>query len=265
MGLPKGVFEAKKTDGTIYFRASITYRNKHISLGSFNTVSVASDAYLEADKLLHDTTLTITTYQEAENILTFDKWVSLINFRDNKIYFKNPIYLYSKYFIYFLNRHTELKFDVDDLFYYSHHKILKRGGHLFVADYGMQVNILSRYGIKNYAVPGKDYVFVNGDFLDYRYRNIQILNRYYGVSKEEKSGRISFAARININGSYLIGRYQSETDAAIAYNKAVDILKSKGLTKNFNENYIEDYNSIQYAARYNTVRISNKIRELSFE
>ena len=29
-----GVFTAKKKDGTIYFRASLTYRNKHISLGS---------------------------------------------------------------------------------------------------------------------------------------------------------------------------------------------------------------------------------------
>lgn len=37
---------------------------------------------------------------------------------------------------------------------------MRRGGHLFVADYGMQVNILNRYGIKNYAVKDKDYIFV---------------------------------------------------------------------------------------------------------
>ena len=45
-----------------------------------------------------------------------------------------------------------LKFDIDDLFYYSSHKILKRQGHLYVNDYGMQITILNRYGIKNYGV-----------------------------------------------------------------------------------------------------------------
>ena len=29
---------------------------------------------------------------------------------------------------------------------------MKRGGHLFVAEYGMQTSVLSRYGIRSYAV-----------------------------------------------------------------------------------------------------------------
>ena len=34
---------------------------------------------------------------------------------------------------------------------------MRRNEHYFVADYGMQVTILNRYGIRNYGVLGKDY------------------------------------------------------------------------------------------------------------
>ena len=47
MSLP-GAFKAQKKDGTIYYRSSITYKNKHISLGSFKTEEEASGAYIEA-------------------------------------------------------------------------------------------------------------------------------------------------------------------------------------------------------------------------
>ena len=84
----------------------------------------------------------------------------LINFRDNGIYFGTPIYARPKFFYYYLSPVDVLKFDIDDLFYYSSRKIMKRGEHLFVADYGMQVNILNRYGIRSFAVAGKDYLFL---------------------------------------------------------------------------------------------------------
>lgn len=74
-----------------------------------------------------------------------------MNFRDNGVYIKTPIYLRRNYFEYFLSPTLILKFDIDDLFYYSSHRIQKRGGHLFVSDYGMQYNILSRYGIKSHG------------------------------------------------------------------------------------------------------------------
>ena len=47
-----GVFEAQKKDGSIYYRASITFRSKHISLGSFPTELQAGQAYKEAKLLL---------------------------------------------------------------------------------------------------------------------------------------------------------------------------------------------------------------------
>ena len=44
----KGVFPATKKDGTIYYRTSINYSGKHISLGSFASEEMAHLAYKEA-------------------------------------------------------------------------------------------------------------------------------------------------------------------------------------------------------------------------
>ena len=166
MSLP-GSFQARKKDGTLYYRSSITYKNKHISLGSFSTEKEAHAAYLQAGTLINDKNLTIDSYTD-DTILAFDKWIVLINFRDNNIYFNTPIYVRPKFFYYYLTRTIRLTFDIDDLFFYASHKISRRGGHLFVADYGMQLSIHTRYGIKNYAVLDKDYRFINGDIHDYR-------------------------------------------------------------------------------------------------
>lgn len=111
------------------------------------------------------------------------KWVSLINLRDNGLYIGNPIYLGQQLFYYYLSPHHVLKFDMEDLFYYSSHKIMCRGNHYFVADYGMQQTLTSRYGIKSYGVTGVDYCFVNGDPTDFRRENLQIHNIYHGVRK----------------------------------------------------------------------------------
>lgn len=258
MSLPKGVFSAKKKDGTCYYRVSITYHSKHISLGSFGRLNDAAKCFETARRLL-DGSASVDDYTE-DVCLSFDKWVILVNFRDNNIYFKTPIYLYKKYFLYYLKKDCPLKFDVDDLFYYSTHTIMTRNGYFFVADYGMQVNILSRYGIRNHAVAGRDYIFVNGDYNDFTYENIRIINRYFGVERVQKDGRTVYRAKIHINGDYIIGYYETEETAAIAYNKAAALLKSKGFVKNFPENYIENISAIEYAKIYNHVRISDKIR-----
>lgn len=254
-----GVYQASMKNGTLYYRASITYRGKHISLGSFTEEADANSAYLLAGRVLNDNFgIKIEAYPKSST-LTFHKWVVLINFRDNHIYFKNPIYIKKRYFLYYLDQKTCLRFDAEDLFYYAHHKIMKRGGHLFVSDYGMQVSILSRYGIKNHAVAGRDYCFVNGDDCDYSYHNLLIINPYYGVSKLNTKGLPSYQAKIHINGDYLIGRYPSEVEAAIAYNKAVLLLKNKGLQKNYPQNYIEGLNEITYASIFQRLRISKKL------
>lgn len=253
-----GVYKAQKKDGTIYYRASITYRSKHLSLGSFLSEEDASNAYREALRILNNNEITIFNYHEQQTFLRSDKVVMLLNFRDNGLYFNNPIYLRKGYFSYFLTENIELKFDNDDLFYYSGHRILRRQGHLYVNDYGMQYSILSRYGIKPYAVSGRDYTFANGDETDFRYSNIIVLNRYHGVCEVIQNGIKRYRVSIHINGNYKVGIYSSEIKAAIAYNKAADLAKACGIRKAFPENFIETVTPKEYANIYSKLSVSKK-------
>lgn len=254
----EGVFPAAKKNGEVYFRASLTYRRKHISLGSFSTAYKAHRAYLEGRRVLDNPDCTITSYPESSP-LSFEKWVCLINFRDNGLYFGTPIYMGKKFFSYHLSPSLALKFDPDDLFYYSSHKIMRRGNHYFVADYGMQVSIISRYGIKPYAREGKDFRFINGDRTDFRRENLEILNLYRGVTPEHKNGQHIYAVRIHVRGNYIVGRYSSELEAAIAYNKAIDVLRKNGIRKNFTPNYIEGLSPSRYAELYTSLHISPRL------
>ena len=122
---------------------------------------------------------------------------------------------------------------------------MRRNGHLFVSDYGMQINILSRYGIKNYAVAGRDYYFANEDPTDFRYSNIIVVNRYYGVTKITSSRGETYKVQIHINGNYIVGTYQNEEKAAIA-------------CKNFQTNYLEHYSPREYAEVYSQIKVSEK-------
>ncbi|MFQ7574036.1 MAG: hypothetical protein ACLRLD_01210 [Lachnospira sp.] len=266
--MPAGVYTTYKKDKSEYYRVSITYKGKHISLGSFDDISTASSVYVEAGKILSntsahfiDTENFVSSYSSHKLNINFEKYITLINFRDNNIYIKNPIYLCRKYFLYFIDPETILKFNTDDLFYYSTHKIMTRGGYYFVNDYGIQTSILSRYGIHSHSVKGRDFLFRNGDEHDFRYENIYVINKYHGVRQIEKKGRTIYRAEIHINGNYIIGDYDSEISAAIAYNKTVDLLSQKktGLQKNYSKNYIENANSIEYASRYNKIKISKKL------
>lgn len=257
MNLP-GAFTSQKKDGSIYYRSSLTHKGKHISLGSFSTEKKAHQAYEEGRMLLSNSHLTIAAYQEG-CVLPFDKWVSLVNFRESGMYLKNPIEIRSNYFFYYLSPTRVLKFDIDDLFYYSSHKIMARQGHLFVSDYGMQISIFSRYGIKSHAVNGRDYRHINGDELDFRYENLEIINPYYGVSRIGSIGRYRYKAVIHVRSNYVLGTFDNEIHAAIAYNKAIDVLRSQGIERNFRENYIENLSGKTYAEIYNSIVLPEKI------
>ncbi|MBQ9990084.1 MAG: hypothetical protein IJP31_03965 [Lachnospiraceae bacterium] len=255
-----GSFKTRKKDGTIYYRSSCTWKNKHISLGSFSTDLQAHEAYKTALELLNSSQISLEAYS-SDCPLSFEKWVVLCNFRDNRIYFSTPIYVRSKFFHYYLEEHLRLTFDIDDLFFYASHKISRRGGHLFVAHYGMQLNLPNRYGIKNYAVEGKDYRFVNGDCHDFRYENIEIINSYQGVSAVTHKGQKKFKAVLHLKGNYTIGYYDSALIAAIAYNKAVDQVKKNGINRNFIQNETEGITPSAYAELYTKIKISPKIMD----
>lgn len=255
-----GVYKAKRKDGVEYYRSNIHYKNKNISLGSYNTFDEAHEVHVQAKALIKDMSVNIPEAFEKYPLIPFDKAVSLVNYRNFKLYFGVPIYLNKLGFSYYLDEKTELKFDNDDLFYYADHRIMKRGGHLYVNDYGSQVNILSRYGIKNHAVAGVDYLFVNKDSSDYRYENIKVINPYYGVSLQDNSGRITFMTKIHIIGNYQIGIYNDMITAAIAYNKAVDMAKAAGITKEYTQNF-PDIGAKEFAEIYSQVHISRTYRD----
>ncbi len=259
-GALAGVYTAQKKNGQVYYRASFTYKSKHISLGSFDNPEAAHRAYLSANLLVSDPRLGIEDYSEKE-IIPFEKWVVIVNFRDNNIYFPTPIYMRKRYFSYFLSPNEELKFSIDDLFYYSSHKIMKRGGHLFVADFGMQLSVSARYGIKPYSVKGRDYIHKNDDILDYRYENIEVMNTYHGVTYTTHYGKPVYKAAINIHGSFTIGHFHTALDAAIAYNKAIDCLKTLGIKKAFLSNYIDDIPASMYADIYSKINLPKSITE----
>lgn len=265
--MKSGVYTTSKKDGTTLFRASITVKDKHISLGSYPNEDAAHKAYLSAKRVLSGKKA-VESYAESfrdgkKIALPFDKVVMLCNLRDNGVYIKTPIYLEKRSFLYYYSPDIHYRFDADDLFYYSNHKIMKRGSHLFVADYGMQVNILNRYGIKSHAVAGRDYVFANGDETDFRYDNVKVINRYYGVTKVDNNGRDMYVAKIHINGDVIIGKYSTENEAAVAYNKAVYLLHEAGYDTAYPENYLEDLSELQYVALFNKVRVSENIRKYS--
>ena len=260
MALP-GTLKATKKDGTTYYRSSITYRSKHISLGSHPTEEEAHATYLEASKLLENEKAFFPDDYDSGNFpaLPFRKWISLINFKNNGFYIKTPIYLRSNFFSYHLTPTDVLLFDADDLFFYSNHSIMRRGNHLFVAEYGMQTNIHSRYGIRNFARQGIDFRFANGDSHAFRYSNIEILNPYQGVTNTGTESQPEYTAKIHIHGDFLIGRFAALEQAAIAYNKAADYLSSKNHPKNFEKNYIEEYSEKKYKEVYDSIQLPKKI------
>lgn len=257
----KGVFAATKKDNSIYYRVSVTHRGKHISLGSFAKESDAADCYEFARTLLDNTRFSCADYRDSFPI-SFEKWIVLLNFRDNGLYFKTPIYLRPNYFQYYLSKERILIFDKDDLFYYASHKIMARGNHLFVSDYGMQVNIMNRYDIMSYGVLGRDYYFANGNENDFRYSNIIILNKYRGVREKETTEGNTYEAYIHINGMVKIGSYSTAEEAAVAYNKAIDILMKKNFPRRFTPNYIESFTAKEYAEVYINLKISERITHL---
>ena len=112
------------------------------------------------------------------------------------------------------------------------------------------------YGL-SYSVEGRDCRFINGDNLDFRRSNLEILNTYHGVIPE-KEGK-GYIARIHTSGYTKVGTYDSALEAAIAYNKAVDIIK-KSSSKQYPENFIDEVSGKIYADIYNSLEINPNIR-----
>lgn len=260
MGQLPGVTKSTRKDGTIYYRSSITIKTKHISLGSFSTEEAAGKAYREAVAILRENSYQLEDYSH-DFALEFTKFVILLNYRNSGIYFKTPIYLQRGFFYYYLSPERYLIFDREDLFFYANHKLQIRGGYYFICDYGSQYSILSRYGIKSYAKKGTDYIFVNQNEYDFRYENLKVINEYMGVTQKYQDNQVFYECVIHIRGNVLVGRYPDKVSAAIAYNKAVDILAIQGIQKKYIKNYIHSYSAEEYHNAYQKIKISKKLTD----
>lgn len=103
----------------------------------------------------------------------------------------------------------------------------------------------------------------NGDALDFRYSNIEIINQYAGVQrKESASGQVQYQTKIHVNGDFIVGTYADEISAAIAYNKAADTLAAHGISKAYARNYIVSMTNEQYHTAYTSISISKSLQRL---
>ena len=57
----------------------------------------------------------------------------------------------------------------------------------------------------------------------------------------------------------MIGNYPTDIEAAVAYNKAADILQQNKCPKKFEKNYIDKLDSKEYHRLYDSIAISQKI------
>lgn len=241
------------------YKTYFLYEDHKLYLGTYPTMEHAEKVVKEAEELMQ---LPTGVPQFNHYSLDYKKIVSLCNLRDNKSYIKNPIYLYPTYFTYYLSKDCILTFDLKDLLYYSTYKIYKRGNYLYTQDAISQQSILSRYGIPNHSVINKDYLFKNNNPYDFRYHNIEIINGYKGVSKKLKGNTEIYVAYIYIKANLIIGHYSSEIEAAIAYNKAIDILSKHDTGKDYTHNIIPFITKSEYDAIYEKLTISPRIEHL---
>ena len=92
MNNKQGVSVRQRLSGKIDYRASLTYKGKHIALGSYDSKIAAHNAYEYGKKILKSKSVRLKNIPEAPP-LYYEKCVSLINVRDNGLYIANPIYL----------------------------------------------------------------------------------------------------------------------------------------------------------------------------
>ena len=245
--------ENQKTRYKVYY----VCQQKKIYLGLYDTEQEAKNALEEAANVMNQS---IPIEEYACQYLNFNKYVTLCNFRDRRVYIKNPIYTYDTYFDYYLSQDLILTFDMKDLFFFSSYKIRKRGNYIYIQDSVTQQSILSRFGIHPHSTYGIDYKFKNGNSYDFRRENIEIINSYKGVIYKEKNGTLVYVAKIFIDHDIVIGHYATQTEAAVAYNKAADILEKRGIKKEFIRNTIPYLTLTEYNEIYDRLMVSPALK-----
>ena len=244
------------------YRVYYLYKTKKIYIGLYNTYEEALWAYEFVEKLF-TSDLSLNEYSNSCPI-PFEKFVACINFRVTHMYFKTPIYVYTDHFKYYLTPDLWLTFDLKDLLYFSTKRIHKRGDYLYTYIGDHQENILKRFGFNRPMTYLKDYTFLNGNRYDFRRKNIQVINHYYGVSLETKYNKPTYVTRITLNkGTLVVGHYTSDMLAAIAYNKAVDLVTASLKEHNYPKNTFPFLTRQEYENLYLSLPISKRLTHKS--
>lgn len=249
------IYPVQKKDKTDY-RVYYLFHSKKVYIGLYPSLTLAKQAYAFAEELLQSC-WGIEDLKEAK--ISFLKCVSLINLRDHNMYLTSPIYVHDNYFDYYLSTELKLIFDLQDLFFFSTNKIHKRGNYIYIENSVSQTSILNRFHIPPNSVYNVDYYLINGNRYDFRRKNICVINHYIGVSREIKYKEEVYVARIIQKVPLVIGHYNSELKAAIAYNKAAELIMSKDSSKYYKLNQIDYLTSTEYNAIYEALPISPRL------
>ena len=74
-----------------------------------------------------------------------------------------------------------------------------------------------------------------------------------------KNGRILYKAVIHVRSNYVIGYFETDIEAAIAYNKAVDCLNMQKIRRRYETNYIDTLSASAYADIYSGITLPDTI------
>ena len=239
------------------YRAYYLYKSKKIYIGLYNNYEEALLSYNFIDELFRSS-LSIDAFKETLPI-SFEKFIRCLNFRDSNIYIKTPIYIYKDHFKYYFSPDFYLIFDLRDLVYFSTNKIHKRGEYLYTYIGDHQESILKHFGFTKKMTYQTDYQFVNGNRYDFRRTNMKVTNHYTGVFYEMKYNKPTFVTRIFTDKYLVVGHYETEIQAAIAYNKAIDLLSNKPFAHKYHKNTIPFLTHLEYEQIYENIPISKRL------
>lgn len=251
------IYPAKKDHYRVYY----LYKSRKIYIGLYNNYDQATLAY-DFTHHLFNSSFSIEDFTE-DCLIPFEKFITCINYRDTGIYIKTPIYIHKDHFKYYFAYNFYLLFDLKDLLYFSTNKIHKRGEYLYTYIGDHQESILKRFGFSKKMTYLTDYCFVNDNRYDFRRHNIKVINHYTGVFSEVKFNKPTFVTRIFTDKYIVVGHYETEVQAAIAYNRAVDLLKDSPFASKYQKNTFPFLTRHEYEQIYTNLLISKRLIHMS--